>query len=141
VLDRFNQINVARGTRRVAHHPGTSRASSRSVAVLGLFLAMAVLVGCSAPPDRIAYNTISGAVDAAQGALRTFNVFYQAGKASEDQRMKVRLAYEKFQKTVDVAIDLAQLTATKQPPQEQIRLVSQATVDLVALVTSITGGP
>jgi hypothetical protein len=97
-------------------------------------LVVLLAVACaSTPPDRVAYNTIRGAVVSVQAGMSGFNVIYQSGKATEADRERVLAAYAKFQKTAALAIDIA---ASLPPGQEPnvVALVNVAAQDVFDLL-------
>lgn len=64
-------------------------------------------VGCATSPERQAFTTIAAATSAVEGALVLFNQGYQAGKYTEADREKCKVAYEAFIEVRKLAIDLA----------------------------------
>lgn len=106
----------------------------RSVAVLVL---ITFLVACASGPERIAYTSINGAVDAAQTALKAWNEgFYQPGVKVDAakwnaKRDQVQVAYEKFQKVASVAVTLSQDIAQK---DNAVKIASDAAADLLAFI-------
>lgn len=107
--------------------------SKRIVAPLVLVLA---LVACaSAPPDRIVYNTLDGAVTGVQTAMRAFNDLYQAGKASEADRQKVLDGYAKFQQVALTAAKIAPEATAPNANATQVAL--DAASQLVTLIHSL----
>jgi len=105
--------------------------------VLVVLVILNAAAGCKSTADRIAYNTLDGAVSAVQAGMTGFNAYYQAGKATEEQRLQVLAAYKKFQASVNVAIDVAKLSTTG---QIDMRAVSEAAGDLLALIATLKGG-
>lgn len=109
----------------------------------GLAVALVVLpllAGCgSMPADRITYNTIDGAVNGVHAGLRSFNEFYQAGEATEEQREQVLAAYKKFQAVARAAVKIAPNATAASP--DTIRLVSDAAVELLKLIEAFKAKP
>lgn len=109
----------------------------RSVAVLVLLV---VLAACATAPQRVAYTTIEGAVDAAQTALKAWNEgWYQPGVKVDPvlwnaRRDKVAEAYAKFQTSARLATTLAQDISQK---DNATKIASDAAADLIALIASL----
>jgi hypothetical protein len=109
----------------------------RSVAVLVLVVFMAA---CASGPERIAYTSISSAVDAAQTTLKAWNEgFYRPGVKVDPvkwngRRDQAQAAYEKFQKTASIAATLAQDVAQK---DNAVKIASDAAADLLAFIAML----
>ena len=100
---------------------GTNTPAPKETAVpvrnlaLSLFLALGLaglMVGCAGTPGRIAYNTVAApavTVDVAMTAWGDYVAQFHPPAATE---LKVKAAYELYQKTELVAIDAAQAYAT-----------------------------
>jgi len=117
---------------------GSFRGGGLGTAVV-LLLAAAVLSSCaSTPPDRIAYNTLDDATTGVITAMRTFNEFYQRGKATEEQRTKVLDWYAKWQAAARLAVKIAPQATAPDPNLVTIALNNAA--GLVGLIRQITGG-
>lgn len=107
--------------------------SGKALILFALVMLPFLSVGCgSMPADRITYNTIDGAVNGVHAGLRSFNEFYQAGKATEEQRDQVLAAYKKFQAVARAAVRIAPNATSASP--DTIRLVSDAAVELLRLI-------
>lgn len=66
------------------------------------------LASCaSAPPDRVAYRTIDDVVTTVQAGMKAFNVLYQSGKFTEQDRDKALDYYAKFQAGARLAEQVA----------------------------------
>ena len=103
------------------------------------FLTAIILVlafmGCaSSTPARIAYNTIDGAVDGAQAAMKAFNERYQAGLQTEEDRTRALAAYADFQTTARLARQLATDITQK---ASAITVASDATAALLDLLAKL----
>lgn len=109
----------------------------RSVAVLVL---LCFLASCASGPQRIAFSTINGAVDAAQTALKAWNEgFYTPGVKVDpvkwnERRDKLNGAYTKFQTTARLATTLAQDISQR---DNAVKIASDAAADLIALIASL----
>lgn len=119
---------------------GIARTSRTAAAGSILLLAAVVFfVGCaSTPPDRIAYNTLDDATAGVLTGMKTFNEFYQAGKATEEQRTKVLGWYAKWQAAARLAVKIAPQATAPDPNLVAIALNSAA--ELVGLIRQFTGG-
>lgn len=135
--------------------PARSSLSGRGTSPRGLatrarggafLLVLALTVACAGTsPDRIAYNTIDGAVDAVQTALGVFNVAYQSGVQTDptmwnDRRVKAKAAYEKFQVTARSATKLSQEALDPQHQTSAVKLASDAAVEALGIIQAFTGG-
>jgi hypothetical protein len=109
----------------------------RSVAVL---VVLCFLVACASGPERIAYTSINGAVDAAQASLKAWNEgFYTPGVKVDPvlwnaRRDAVKAGYEKFQNSARLATTLAQDISQK---ENAVKVASDAAADLIALIASL----
>jgi len=118
----------------------TTRAEAiRTRFAVGLVLVV-LIAGCaSTPPDRIAYNTVTAAVDAVQTAMKGFNDLYQAGKFNDADRAKVIAAYEKFRLVAKGVEGLAE-TATKDGISV-LSIVSAAALEAISVINALKAGP
>lgn len=109
----------------------------RTIAVLVL---LCFLASCASGPQRIAYTTINGAVDAAQTALKAWNEGFYAPGVKVDpakwnaRRDQLNAAYTKFQTTARLATTLAQDIAQG---DNAVKIASDAASDLIALIASL----
>lgn len=104
-----------------------------------LLAVLAFLSACaSTPPDRIAYNTLDDATAGVITGMKTFNEFYQRGKATEEQRTKVLDWYGKWQAAARLAVKIAPQATAPDPNLVAIALNSAA--ELVGLIRQLTGG-
>lgn len=111
------------------------RSITRSL-VLGVWLT--TLLGCASTIQRQQFNTISGATDAVQTAMKGFNLVYQSHGATESDRDKALAIYARFQK---VALKAAgNLLVPRAPTAGDIAEVSKAAVDAIFAIKKITGG-
>lgn len=103
---------------------------ARRAVLLPVVFLLAIYAACaSTPADRIAYNSIDGAVTGVQTGMRAFNDLYQQGKATETDRERVLVAYKQFQSVARLATDLAANVTPAQRPSV-IQIVSDAALDL-----------
>jgi len=92
-------------------------------------------VGCaSSTPARISYNSIDGAVEGVQAAMRAFNDRYQQGLQSEEDRTKALAYYADFQATARLAIQLAKDISQK---ESALTVASNAATKLIQLLAQI----
>jgi len=108
----------------------------RSKRLWPLLAVLLLLESCASSPEKIAYTSLDAAVTSVQAAMRGFNEFYKAGKATEAQRTQVLAAYAKFQAAVSVAIDLSRLSTGA---TIDMKAVSEAATDLVYLISVLRG--
>ncbi len=103
--------------------------------IVVLITVASLFSACATTADRAAYTTIRGAVVSAQAGVKGFNIAYQSGRATDSDRDKVKVAYERFQKVADLAIDMA---SSLPPGQEQnvMVLVNVAVQDLFDILKS-----
>ena len=107
----------------------------RIVAVVAILL---IVSACSsAPPDRIVYNSLDGAVEGVQTAMRAFNDVYQAGKATEAQRGQVLAAYAKFQVAAAAAAKIA--PGATAPNADLLKVALDSAADIVTMIRGLTG--
>jgi outer membrane protein TolC len=103
--------------------------------LLALALFLVTAWGCaSSTPARIAYNTIDGAVDAAQGAMKAFNERYQVGLQTEEDRTRALAYYAEFQATARLATQLAKDISQK---ESAITVASNAATKLIQLLAQL----
>lgn len=109
----------------------------RSVAVLVL---LTFLVACASTPDRIAYTSINGAVDAVQAGLKAWNEgFYQPGVNVDPvlwnaRRDKLADAYKKFQASATLATTLAKDITQA---DNALKIVNDAAAQVIALIAEL----
>ena len=110
----------------------------RSLAVL---VVLTFLVACaSAPPDRIAYTSISAAVDGVQTALKAWNEgYYQPGVKVDPakwnaSRDKLNTAYVQFQASAQLAATLAQDITQKDTAQ---KIINDAAGQVLLLIAAL----
>jgi hypothetical protein len=70
------------------------------------FITLFFLLACASSPQRIALNTLQGIRDTVTTSVKVFNVGYQAGQFSEQQRTDLKVLYNKY-----LAADTAAATA------------------------------
>lgn len=113
-------------------------AALRSKRVLPLFVVLALAVACaSTPKDRVVYNSIEGATVGVQTSMKVFNEFYQAGKATEDQRTQVLAAYAKYQAVARVAVKIA--PGATAPDVDLLAVALDSAASVVELIKLFTG--
>lgn len=126
----MNQIRVPALTRCFPSGHGVLLAR----AVLALFLVSVMTACASMPPDRIAYNSIDGAKAGVNAALRAWNDLYQQGRYTDADRDKVKAAYEKFEASVAVSVDIAKVATDEDQKRNAMAYVNAAASDLMALL-------
>jgi hypothetical protein len=123
--------------------PGFGYRDEHRPAVVVAFLIALVLLStscASTPPDRVAFTSISAAVDGVQNALRAWNEgFYQPGVKVDPakwnaNRDKANAAYTKFQGTARVAATLAQDVAQKENAQ---KIINDAAAQILMLLAEL----
>jgi hypothetical protein len=141
----------------LAARPRSCHASSRDSsprrlipgARTGVLFLVAVLAFTSAcagtSPDRVAYNSIDGAVSAVQTSLAAFNDLYQVGVKTDpvtwnDRRTKAKDAYEKFQATALAAAKLSQQVLDPQHRTSIVEMVSTAAAEALRIIQAFNGG-
>ena len=98
---------------KVSNPSPTSSGSANSILslLLGSLIIAGFLQGCTSPPARIAYNTVAApavSVDAAMTLWGDYVAQYHPTAATE---LKVKAAFERYQKAELLAIDAAQAYA------------------------------
>ena len=110
--------------------------------VISLWVAM-IVVGCSTP-NIVAYKTVGPFAVGVNTALKVYNDFYQAGKSSEEERLQVKAAYEKYQATARIAENIQKNYALTPDGvdiyQKAVDIVASSANDLVYLVETLTKG-
>ena len=91
----------------------------------------------STPPDRVAYTTISAAVDAVQTGMAAFNDLYQQGKFTTQDRADVLNAYAQFQAVARAAAQAAQGATAPNP--DVMKILSDAAFDALKIIRAFTG--
>jgi len=112
--------------------PLRGRRSLPALAVLSLVVALAACA--SMPPDRIAYNSIEGAVIGVQSAVK---VWGSLGPHDAAEVAKVKAAYEKFQAGTRLAIAIAEAATDKQQKATALTIVNAAADELFALLREL----
>ena len=101
------------------------------------------MVGCTTSKDPITLtnHVVGSTTITVDGAMQGWGAYVRAGKASVSERIKVRDAYIKYQRTMQVAEDVAvvSLSATNGIPAYRIALDSAtaASADLILLINTI----
>jgi hypothetical protein len=109
----------------------------RSLAVLVL---LCFLVACASTPDRIAYTSINGAVDAVQTGLKVWNEgFYTPGVKVDPalwnaRRDSLAAAYTKFQASAALAVTLAKDITQA---DNALKIVNDAAAQVIALIAEL----
>jgi hypothetical protein len=85
----------------------------------------------------VAYTSISDATAGVQAALAAFNDLYQQGKYTDQDRARVKVAYEIWQKAALLATRIAQAATT---PAEQATALAQANAASNAFLATVRGG-
>lgn len=104
--------------------------------VTALLMGVVAASGCkTTTPARISYNTIDGAVEGVQTAMRAFNSRYQTGLQSEAERTKVLAAYDIFQASARLATVAARDVSQH---QKAVTVAIDAAADLILLIDVLT---
>lgn len=110
--------------------------------LLALFVSAPSFTGCASKPidttTKIA-GTVTTSVDA---AMNSWGAWVRAGKATLEQRVKVRDAYQKYQVAAKLAEKTA-IVALNTPTEQQayvsaLNIVSQSSAELILLIESLT---
>lgn len=113
---------------------------SRVGIVLGVLLILYGVHGCTTSPERIAYTSISAAVDGVQAALKAWNEgFYQPGVKVDPvtwnaRRDKVGEAYARFQASANLAVTLARDVTQG---QNALKIANDAAAQVIALIAEL----
>lgn len=140
--------HLAARPRSLASRAAAARgSSSRARAGVLFVLVLAVLTSACAgtSPDRVAYNSIDGAVSAVQTSLTAFNEAYQVGVRTDpatwnEHRAKAKDAYEKFQATALAAANLSQKVLDPQHRASIVEMVSTAAAEALRIIQAFNGG-
>lgn len=114
---------------------------STRAAVAASLAAIFFLVSCTAtrPPDRVVLDTLQSLRATVVTGMKSFNVAYQAGQATEAQRTQVLAAYDKYLAADKVAA--LSLGATVDP-NAVLPNVQAAVAELMKLIQSfVPKGP
>ena len=137
---------AARPRSLVSRAAAARGSSSRARAGVLFVLVLAVLTSACAgtSPDRVAYNSIDGAVNAVQTSLAAFNDLYQVGVKTDpvtwnDRRTKAKDAYEKFQATALAAAKLSQQVLDPQHRASIVEMVSTAAAEALRIIQAFGG--
>lgn len=109
-----------------------------AVAVLSLPL---VHTGCGTPAAKT--TQVAGSVTiTVDGIMNAWGEYVRAGKATVDQRVQVRAAYQKYQASILIAEKVA-VSVLAAPEQQAgyitaLNTASQVSVELIALVEQFT---
>lgn len=109
----------------------------RSLAVLVL---LTFLVACASTPDRIAFTSISGAVDGVQASLKAWNEgFYSPGVKVDPalwnaRRDKLASAYSTFQASANLATTLAKDITQA---DNALKIVNDAAAQVLTLIAEL----
>jgi hypothetical protein len=105
-----------------------------------VLMTVLVVAACASTPDRIAYTSISGAVDGVQAALKAWNeVFYSPGVKVDPalwnaRRDKLADAYAKFQASAALAVTLAKDVTQG---DNALKIVNDAAAQVLALIAEL----
>ena len=98
-------------------------------------------VGCGSPTAKTTQvaGSVSITVDA---AMKSWGAWVRAGRATEEQRLRVRGAYQKYQAAMLTAEKVA-TTALTQPDGQNmyttaLNVAAQSSLELIALIESLT---
>jgi hypothetical protein len=109
----------------------------RSIAVL---VVLCFLAACASTPDRIAFTSISGAVDGVQSALKAWNEGFYAPGVKVDptlwngRRDKLADGYKKFQASASLAVTLAKDVTQG---DNALKIVNDAAAQVIALIAEL----
>src|ERR1043165_2914409 len=87
--------------------------------------------------QQTSYKTSGAAVLSVEAAMTLWKTYVDSGKATPEQQDKVRGAYGKYQKSMNLLIDLAEAgvkTNDTSSLQNTITLVMNAQADLVSVI-------
>lgn len=93
------------------------------------------------PPDRIAYNSIDGAKAGVTAAVKAWGDLYQQGRYTDADREKVKQAYQRFEASVAVAVDLSKTATNDEQKRNAMAYVNAAASDLMALLRAFNVVP
>ena len=116
------------------------REDARAAMIAAVGVIFIALAAASCPHDRVAFTSISAAVDGAQTALKAWNEHFYAPGVKVDpalwnaRRDKAEAAYVKFQTTARLATTLAQDVSQR---DNATKIASDAAADLLALIASL----
>jgi len=97
--------------------------------------------GCGTPTAKVTQvaGSVSFTVDA---AMKSWGSWVRQGKATEEQRIKVRDAYQKYDAAMLTAEKVAKTTITQPDGQAAyvtaLNVASQSSVELIALIEAFT---
>lgn len=98
------------------------------------------ITGCGSPTAKTtqAAGSVAITVDA---AMKGWGSFVRSGKATEEQRIKVRAAYLKYQAAMSTA-EVVAVTALTQPDGQAayvttLNVASQSSLELIALIEAL----
>lgn len=98
------------------------------------------IAACVSTPDRIAYTSISGAVDGVQAGLKAWNEgFYQPGVKVNAalwnaRRETLEEAYAKFQATATLAVTLSKDITQK---DNAMKVINDAASQILILIAEL----
>jgi hypothetical protein len=104
---------VARDNNKSSEDVG-AKPSAVPVRTLSLLLAASLagaLVGCQAPPSRIAYNSVAAPAVAVSQAMKAWGDYVAQFHPSAATELKVKAAFERYQAAELLAIDAARAYA------------------------------
>lgn len=105
----------------------------KSRTLIGLALAVAVIVGCAT--NRTLYNTLSTARAMADSSVAAYYDLVVRGEATTNGVPKVSQAYNMFNASFSVAVDIARLETNSVTPP----IVTSSLSNLLWTITEVKG--
>lgn len=117
----------------------------KSKAVLAIVLALCVpsFMGCQ-NPERTAYQTTGVVVYTVDAAMNGWGDYVRAGKASAEEEVRVKAAYQQYQAVVRTQRTVV-MSALNKPDGEAafttaLNAIDAARIDLINLIQSLRKG-
>lgn len=105
------------------------------LAIVALLIALCASCTATDPPDRVAFKVLETSRASAVTAMQSFNVYYQAGKATENQRAKALAYYAEYQRLDAIAVRA--LSAPNPDYHTITESVTPALTSLLSLVADL----
>jgi hypothetical protein len=120
----------------------TRRISYNRVPLLAVALTLVFALACSqAPPDRVAFNSIDGATEGVQSAVKAYKAHCGVstgqpgpGSCPAAEYAQAQAIYSRFQTTAQNAVDIAAKTG-----QTPLMVITSAAAEAVALLANLRG--